>query len=144
MRQTTVETGSRAIFACLTRKVTHFNVRAPSRLRTMHLSVPLRHFFAGSYSGSYLLCGYVYNYYRNSAIVDVPGGPRGLLPQGSHKSVRAQLRHTARQVTVSLRAGKLSGLSVVSKAGMLSRSPASGPSLEVGWNVVPTTCAKCV
>ena len=74
----------------------------------------------------------------------LPGGPRGLLPQGSHKSVRAQLRHTARQVTVSLRAGKLNGLLAVSKAGMLSRLPASDPSTKDDWNVVPTTCAKCV
>ena len=74
----------------------------------------------------------------------LPGGPRGLLPQASHKSVRAQLGRTARQVTASLRAGTLSGLHAILKAGTLSRSPSSGPSTKDDWNGVPTTYAKCV
>ncbi len=76
--------------------------------------------------------------------VVLAGWPQVVTFPGLHKSVLAQLRHTARQVTVSLRAGKLSGLLAVSKAEMLSRSPASDPSTKDDWNGVPTTCAKYV
>jgi hypothetical protein len=73
----------------------------------------------------------------------LPGGPRGLLPRGSHGSGLAQLRHPARQVTGLLRVGTLSGRSAVSQVGTLSKSQPSGPSTKDDWNDVPTTCARC-
>jgi hypothetical protein len=49
--------------------------------------------------------------------------PWGLTPQGSYKSVRARLRHTARQVTGSLQDGTPSGPPARVGAG---NAPASG------------------
>jgi len=43
-------------------------------------------------------------------LVLVPGGPRGLLPRGSHRPVRAAFPHTVPQVTGSLRHARPSGL----------------------------------
>ena len=57
----------------------------------------------------------------------LPGGPGGSLPRGSHRSVRAQLRHTAPQVTVSLREGRPNGRFVVWGAETPSERPPCGP-----------------
>ena len=73
----------------------------------------------------------------------MPGGPGGSLPRGSHRSVRAQLRHTAPQVTVSLREDRPNGQFVVLGAETLAGLQPCGPKGRDDWNVVPTTAARC-
>jgi len=70
-------------------------------------------------------------------------GPRGSLPQGSHRSGHAQLTHPAPRVTGSLQFGKRSARRAALEVKTLSGLRSCGPSRALGCSGGSTISSRC-